>query len=53
MQIRSRRKLDMALLGGGALVTAAACAIAAFAGNGERISSFWTGAERHRPPTSW
>jgi hypothetical protein len=52
MQIRSRRKLDMALLGGGALVTAAACAIAAFAGNGERISSFWAGAELHQDGTA-
>ena len=42
----------MALLGGGALVTAAACAIAAFAGNGERISSFWTGAELHQDGTA-
>jgi hypothetical protein len=52
MQIGSRRKLDMALLGGGALVTAAACAIAAFAGNSERISSFWAGAELHQDGTA-
>jgi Predicted membrane protein (DUF2207) C-terminal domain/Predicted membrane protein (DUF2207) N-terminal domain len=52
MQIGARRKLDMALLGGGVLVTAAACAIAAYAGDAERISSFWAGAELHTDGTA-
>ena len=45
MQIGARRHLDLGLIGAGALVTAAACAIGAFAGNSERMSAFWAGAE--------
>ncbi len=45
MRKGSRRKLDVGLLGAGAVVLAGAGGVAAFAANGERVTAFWAGAE--------
>jgi hypothetical protein len=47
MEIASRRRLDRALLAGGGLVVAGATAIGAFAGDSERMTSYWAGAQLH------
>jgi Predicted membrane protein (DUF2207) C-terminal domain/Predicted membrane protein (DUF2207) N-terminal domain len=48
VRTRSRRRLDLALLGGGSLLLGVGAAIGAFVGNPEHIQDMWAGASFHQ-----